>query len=184
MFHALPEPPALSLAAARQKSWVLCMGASQGAPCPGPSPSASSLNFLQPISLGNQRESRREMVEQPAWHRSCISLAQPQDAPYCKDVCLCWDTQPAPKARTEGWSYKQTHACRAPALPPFLPTLLASFELWLGFKVATGAEESPRAQPWLARDAIGAHAPAARTSRRRVWSQAAAAPSHLPRDLA
>lgn len=73
---------------------------------------------------------------------------------------------------------------QSPSAPTFSARPAGIFGPWLGFKVATGAEESPGAEPRLARDAVGTHAPATRTSRRRVWSQAAAAPSRLPHDLA
>lgn len=46
MFHALPEPPALSLAAAHQKSWVLCMGASAGGTLPSTIPLCILPKFL------------------------------------------------------------------------------------------------------------------------------------------
>lgn len=73
---------------------------------------------------------------------------------------------------------------RSPSAPTLSAHTAGTFRPWLGFKVAAGAEESPRAAPGLAGDAIGTHAPAIQTSRRRVWSQAAAAPSRLPHDLA
>lgn len=72
----------------------------------------------------------------------------------------------------------------SPSTPMFSARTAGTAGLRLGFKVATGAEEGPGAEPRLARDAFGAHAPATQTSRSGVWSQAAAAPPRPPRDLA
>lgn len=142
------------------------MGASGGAapqraPCPGPSPSASSPNFLQPVRLGNQTESRREEDGRRAGLalQLCCTWRTP-GCPYCKDVCLCWDVQPAPKARTEERSYKQAYACRAPALPCFLPTPLASFGRGSGSK-----------WPQVWRKALG---------QRHGWHAMPSAPTHPP----
>lgn len=95
MFHTLPELPALSLAvttASQWESWVLCMGASrraapQAAPCPGPSLSASFPNFLQPVSLGNQTESRREEDGRRAGLASQLHFTwRIPGCPCCKDA--------------------------------------------------------------------------------------------------
>lgn len=73
----------------------------------------------------------RKMVEEPGWLYFTWRTA---GCPYFKDVHLCWDGQPAPKARTEERSYQKAYACRAPALPRFLPAPLASFGRGSGSK--------------------------------------------------
>ena len=89
-----------------------------------------------------------------------------------------------PKSKDRGVVVQVAVCLPSPSAPTFSARTAGIFWPWLGFKVATGAEESPRAEPRLARDAVGTHAPATQTSRRRVWSQAAAAPSRLPHNLA
>lgn len=192
MFHALPELSALSLAvavASQQQCWVLCMGPSkgdapQGPPRPGSSPFACPPppNFLQVISLGNQRESRRE----EDGRRAGLAVFHLEDRRMPlfqgRASLLGWAT--CPKSKDRGAVVPKGVRLPSPSSPTFSARTAGIFRPWLGFKVATGAEESPRAEPRLARDAVGTHAPATRTSRRRVWSQAAAAPSRLPHNLA
>lgn len=190
VFHALPEPSALSLAvavASQQQSWVLCMGPSegdapQGPPHPGSSPVASPPNFLQVISLGNQRESRREEDGRRTGLAVFHLVDRRMPLLQGRASLLGWAT--CPKSKDRGAVVQKGIRLPSPSSPTFSARTAGIFRPWLGFKVATGAEESPRAEPRLARDAVGTHAPATRTSRRRVWSQAAAAPSRLPHNLA
>lgn len=142
VFHALPELSALSLAvavASQQQCWVLCMGPSkgdapQGPPRPGSSPFACPPPQISCRSSAwetREKAGGRKMVEEPGWLYFTWRTA---GCPYFKDVHLCWDGQPAPKARTEERSYQKAYACRAPALPRFLPTPLASFGRGSGSK--------------------------------------------------
>lgn len=151
-------------------------------PAQGHPPLRPPPNFLQVISLGNQRESRREEDGRRA--RLAVFHLEDCRMPLLHGPAslLGWAT--CPKSKDRGAVVPKGIRLPSPSSPTFSARTVGIFWPWLGFKVATGAEESPRAEPRLARDAVGTHAPATRTSRRRVWSQAAAAPSRLPHNLA
>lgn len=95
MCHALPEPPALSLAAAHHKAGCCAWGPPQGAPRTIPL-------FILPKFLAAHQPGKPDR-KQEGDHRTASLASQLRftcrtpGRPYCKDVCLCWDAQPAPR---------------------------------------------------------------------------------------
>lgn len=180
MFHALPEPPAHSLTitvACQQQSWVLCMGASGGATTPGHHLLYHPLIACNPSAW----ETRKKTGERRS--SLILQLCFPWRTHGCKGLHLYWDTQPAPKARTEEWSYKRVELQHSHIFCP--PTDIS--QPWLGFKVATGTEESPRAEPRLAHDALAPTHPPPRPpaegSGARLWLLLAGCPTTWPRAM-
>lgn len=84
-------------------SWGLCRGTlAKGHPtAPFPNP-------LQPISLGNQTEGRREKdAGRAGLAPQLCPTGRTPGCSYYQDAQLHWDAQPALKVRAEGWLHER-----------------------------------------------------------------------------